>query len=73
MNISPQQVLAVISVASSVTTAIFLGAYFLGRLRGQLERAEERIAEHSLMLRSQGERLEAAEGEIRALGRVRVP
>lgn len=46
MNVTPQQALAAISVAASVTTAIFWGAYLLGKLVGRVERAEVRLDDH---------------------------
>lgn len=46
MNVTPQQALAAISVAASVTTAIFWGAYLLGKLVGRVERVELRVDDH---------------------------
>lgn len=51
LNISPQQVLAAIGVASSVTTAIFWGSYLLGKLVGRIERVEQRVDDHETEIR----------------------
>ncbi len=46
MNVTPQQFFLVVSVTTSVTTAIFWGAYLLGKLVGRIERAEVRLEDH---------------------------
>ena len=45
-SIAPQEVLTVIAAASSLATAIFWGAYLLGKLMGRVERLEQRVEDH---------------------------
>lgn len=56
ISISTEQVLVVIGAASTITTAIFWGAYMLGKLVGRVDRVEERVDGHDKVI----ERLEAA-------------
>jgi hypothetical protein len=43
MTITLQQMLLVITGASSITTAIFWGAFLLGRLHSRMERTEKDV------------------------------
>jgi hypothetical protein len=50
-------VLAVIGFFSSLTTAIFWGAYLLGKLVGRIERVENELWDHDTeILRLKGQR-----------------
>ena len=51
MNISYEQVLMVIGGASTITTAIFWGAFQMGRFNSRLERLEIRMADVDYSLR----------------------
>ena len=62
-----QAALAVIGIASSLTTGIFLFAYFLGKLRGDIDRTREQTADHAALLISHGRRLEKTEDDIRGI------
>ena len=46
MNLSIQQAIYAIGLATSVTTAIFWGAYLLGKLVGRVDTLETRVNEH---------------------------
>ena len=50
MNITVQYVTLVISASTSIATVIFLGAFYLGRLHGRLERAEVTLGDHGKRL-----------------------
>lgn len=50
MNISTEQILVVISVAVSVTTAIFYSAFYLGQIWHRLARIEQDVSEHDRQL-----------------------
>ena len=51
MSISYEQILVVVGGVSSVTTAIFWGAFQMGRFNSRLERVEQRIADLDFSLR----------------------
>lgn len=61
-----QMALAVVGLASSLTTGIFLFAYFLGKLRGDIDRTREQMSDHAAMLINHGRRLEKAEEDVRS-------
>ena len=46
MTISLQQALLAISLSSTIATALFWGAIYLGRLTTRLERVEGRVLDH---------------------------
>lgn len=46
MVLSVQQVLMAIGLASTVTTAVFWGAFLLGRLMNRIEWVERRVGVH---------------------------
>lgn len=46
MAIPLQEALMVIGGAASITTAIFLGAFYLGKLWARMERIEQRVDDH---------------------------
>jgi hypothetical protein len=45
-NVSLQAVLAVIGIASTLTTAVFWGAYLLGKYIARLESVENTVTRH---------------------------
>lgn len=51
MSISVEQVLVVMGAAGTLTTAIFWGAFLLGRLFNRIERVEQKVEEHDAILR----------------------
>lgn len=51
MNISYEQVLMVVGGASTITTAIFWGAFQMGRFNSRLERLEQRMTDVDYSLR----------------------
>ncbi len=52
MTITAEQILAVCGAGSALATAIFWGAYYLGKVTNRIERLEERVDEHDQRLRS---------------------
>ena len=62
-----QAALAVIGLSSSLTTGIFLFAYFIGKLRGDIDRSREQLADHAAVLISHGRRIEKNEDDLRGL------
>lgn len=62
-----QAALAVIGLASSLTTGLFMFAYFLGKLRGDLDRTREQMTDHASMLLNHGHRLEKTEEAMRGI------
>ena len=58
MSISPEQILVVVGIASSLATSLFWGAIYLGRLTARLERVEGRVGDHDADI----ERLLRADG-----------
>ena len=51
MTVTYEQILMVIGGASTITTAIFWGAYLLGKLVGRVDRLETHIKDHEDTLR----------------------
>lgn len=56
ITIQPEHVLMVVGGAASITTAIFWGAWYLGRLGNRVEWLRERVVDHELVLREIGRR-----------------
>jgi hypothetical protein len=52
MEITAQQILAVCGMSSALASAIFWGAYFLGKALNRIERLEEKVEDHEQLLRS---------------------
>jgi hypothetical protein len=51
INISFSQVLAVVALSSTITTAIFWGAFLIGRAMHRIERLESRVDDHEQVIR----------------------
>lgn len=51
MNLTWEQLVAVIGAGSTIGSAIFWGALWLGRLTNRLERSERRLDDHDDELR----------------------
>jgi hypothetical protein len=51
ITISTEQILVVVGVSSSITTAIFWGAYLIGKLMSRIERLEARVDDHDDAIR----------------------
>ncbi len=51
MNLSWEQIVAVIGAGSTMGSAIFWGALWLGRLTNRIERIERRVDDHDDELR----------------------
>jgi hypothetical protein len=52
MNVSLQQLIAVVALSSTITTAIFWGAYFIGKAMSRIERLEEKVDDHAKDIRT---------------------
>jgi hypothetical protein len=50
MNVSPQQVLAIIGFGSTVATAIFWSSFYLGKIISRLDRIDDTIKDHEARL-----------------------
>ncbi len=50
MTISMEQILTVVGAASTITTAIFLGAFYLGRLWQRLAAVEVKVEIHDRLI-----------------------
>ena len=50
MTISAEQILMVVGGAASITTAIFWGAWYLGRLGNRVDWLVQKVAEHERIL-----------------------
>lgn len=50
MTISTEEVLMVVGGAASITTAIFWGAWYLGRLGNRVDWLAQKVAEHERLL-----------------------
>lgn len=50
MTIPTEMILMVVGGATSITTGIFWGAWYLGRLGNRIEWLTERVEEHDRML-----------------------
>jgi hypothetical protein len=48
-TVDPQSILAVIGGATTLATAIFYGAFYLGKIVARLERLEKITAEHEAL------------------------
>jgi len=46
MTVSPQLVLAIIGLGSTVATAIFWSAFYLGKIISRLDRVDDTIKDH---------------------------
>lgn len=51
MNLTMQQVMTVIALSSTVTTAIFWGAYLIGKAMSRIERIEVKVEDHDREIR----------------------
>lgn len=54
-------ILGAIVAGSSITTGVFLFAYFLGKLRGDIDRTREQVAELGVGFVSHSRRIEKVE------------
>ncbi len=62
---SVQAILGAIVAGASIATSVFLFAYFLGKLRGDIDRTRETTGEHASLLLSHGRRIEKTEEDVR--------
>jgi hypothetical protein len=54
MTITAEQILAVCAAGSTIATAIFWGAYYLGKVTNRIERLEERVDDHDRIIHHTG-------------------
>jgi hypothetical protein len=58
LNISTEQVLAVVAVSTSLTSGIFWGAFLLGKLVNRVDRVEQVLDDHGLFGRRAVDRIQ---------------